>query len=398
MQCSTQKPSNREKLTLRLCSLAGVLSGFILFSGFKTPPKVFIPAPSSSTTLSSATLKNWGIVNDTGLTAKIKSHIDALMAWKIQKGNQNVVVAVIDTGVDTTHPDLKKNIWKDPSLSTATLSVYGWNYVNDKPNPTDDHGHGSHVAGIIGAVANPKAGVSGVAQNVSLMAVKYYSEKNSGAQNLKNTIKALNYAIDHGAQIINYSGGGPEFSEDEYLAIKRAESKGILIVAAAGNERQDTDKKENYYYPAAYRLTNIISVAATDINNQLLAASNWGKTRVDVAAPGERIYSTLPGGRYGYMSGTSQATAFVSGMAALLLSENPKLKPSEIRNIIIKSVDTVPHLRDKLLAGGKVNALSALLALRSPTTQPLIVGAPIIGVTPSSIQLTRPIASTGEQH
>jgi subtilisin family serine protease len=207
--------------------------------------------------------------------------------------------------------------------------------------------------------------VSGVAHHVSIMSVKYYSDANTGAVNLRNTVKAINYAVQSGAKIINYSGGGPEFSEEEYLAIKKAEAKGVLFVAAAGNERQDTDLVENYYYPSAYRLSNIISVAATDINNQLLKSSNWGKSKVDVAAPGENIYSTLPGGRYGYMSGTSQATAFVTGMAALLLSQNPKLKPTQIKEIIMSSVDRFPQLEAKVATGGRVNAYKALLALRN---------------------------------
>jgi subtilisin family serine protease len=197
------------------------------------------------------------------------------------------------------------------------------------------------------------------------MAVKYYSDANPGPVNLKNTIRAINYAIDHGAQVINYSGGGPEFSEDEYLAMKKAESRGVLVVTAAGNEHQNTDLKENRYYPAAYRLTNMISVAATDIQNNLLVSSNWGKQYVDVAAPGENIFSTLPGGRYGYMSGTSQATAFVTGMAALLLSQDRTLKPQQIKEIIMGSVDRFPQLAGKLVTGGRVNAYSALLATRN---------------------------------
>jgi thermitase len=185
--------------------------------------------------------------------------------------------------------------------------------------------------------------------------------------NLRNTVKAINYAVEHGAKIINYSGGGPEFSEDEYLAIKKAEAQGVLVVAAAGNERQDTDLVENYYYPAAYRTSNIISVAATDISNNLLASSNWGKKKVDVTAPGENIYSTLPGGRFGNMSGTSQATAFVSGLAALLLAKDPTLTPERIKEIILGSVDRFPHLQAKIASGGRVNAYSALLALsRNP--------------------------------
>jgi len=195
------------------------------------------------------------------------------------------------------------------------------------------------------------------------MAVKYYSDANPGAVNLANTVKAINYAVDHGANIINYSGGGPEFSEEEYLAIKRAEARGVLFVAAAGNEHQDTDKVENYYYPSAYRLSNIISVAATDPSNRLLSSSNWGKKKVDVAAPGESIFSTLPGGRYGSMTGTSQATAFVSGLAALLLSKNPNLKPEELKTLIMGSVDRIPGLQDKIATGGRINAYAALVSM-----------------------------------
>jgi thermitase len=300
--------------------------------------------------------KNWGLIN-----SKANSHIDAPDAWTIEAGSKNVIVGVVDTGIDSNHPSLKGNIWQDPQ----NKSVYGWNFVTDQPNPFDEHGHGTHVAGIIGAINDPKNGMSGVAQKVSIMAVKYYAESNPGSVNLRNTIKALNYAIDHGAQIINYSGGGPEFSEEEYLAMKKAEARGILVVAAAGNEHQNTDQTENYYYPSAYHLPNLISVASTDINNNLLPSSNWGKIHVDVAAPGENIYSTLPGGRYGYMTGTSQATAFVSGMAALLLAKDPTLSPVQMKEIIMSSVDRFPQLESKLVTGGRVNAYSALLALQN---------------------------------
>jgi subtilisin family serine protease len=207
--------------------------------------------------------------------------------------------------------------------------------------------------------------VAGVAPRVSIMSVKYYSDGNTGAVNLRNTVKAIEYAVEHGARIINYSGGGPEFSEEEYLAIKKAEARGVLFVAAAGNEHQNTDLVENYYYPSAYRLSNILSVAATDIKNTLLPSSNWGKARVDVAAPGENIYSTMPNGKFGYMTGTSQATAFVSGMAALLLSKDPTLKPQQLKEIIMASVDRFPQLDGKVATGGRVNAYSALLALRN---------------------------------
>lgn len=355
------------RLAAKVVVAGALVTGSLISFGFSPPHGVDKNLGAKSTL--APLYKNWGLTNSKG-----HSHINALEAWKLQEGSRQVIVAVIDTGIDANHKDLSVNIWKDPThkpASTATASakipqnVYGWNFVTDKSNPADDHGHGTHVAGIIGAVANPKSGVSGVAHHVSIMAVKYYSDSNPGSVNLKNTVRALNYAIDHGAQIINYSGGGPEPSEEEYLALKRAESKGILVVSAAGNEHQNTDMPENKYYPAAYRLSNMISVAATDINNNLLASSNWGKLRVDVAAPGENIFSTLPGGRYGYMSGTSQATAFVSGLAALLLSQDPSLAPAQIKEIVMGSVDRFPQLAGKLVTGGRVNAYAALLSAKN---------------------------------
>lgn len=315
---------------------------------------VFSPILNSERSVASlGQLRNWGLSNTVG-----NSHIHAVDAWKLEEGSRDIVVAVIDTGLDATHPDLKANLWREKGTNN-----YGWDFVTNKPNPVDDHSHGTHVAGILGAALNQKAGISGVAHKVSIMAVKYYSEKNSGAENLKNSIKALNYAIDHGANIINYSGGGPEFSSEEYAALKRARDKGILLVAAAGNERQNTDVPENFYYPCAYRLENIVCVAAINIHNDMLASSNWGKVHVDVAAPGENILSTVPGGKYAYMSGTSQATAFVTGLAALLLSKNHGLKPEQVRELIRASADKLPNLKEKVLSGGKVNAYTALAQL-----------------------------------
>lgn len=294
-------------------------------------------------------LKNWGLYA-----------IHAIEAWNISEGSKNVVVATIDTGLDTEHNDIVGNIWHDPGLE----SLYGWDFIRNKANPPDEHGHGTHISGIIGAVLDTRAGISGVAHKVSIMSVRYYSESNPGYINLSNTVRAIEWAVDHGAKIINYSGGGPEFNEAEYLALRKAENNGVLVVAAAGNERQDTDKVEHYYYPAAYHLSNIISVAATNRSDTLISSSNWGKVRVDVAAPGDAIYSTLPGRRFGQMSGTSQATAFVTGLAVLLLAKNPTLTPDQIRSIIIQSVDLIPQLENKVYSGGRINAYSALILLK----------------------------------
>lgn len=364
---------------MRRSEIGLILFGiFILGSLPELPGLAASPSDLASTSFFTISkhLKNWGLIN-----SEEKSHIQAPDAWKLQEGNKNVVVAIIDTGIDPKHKALSQNIWHEPQRQNS--ETFGWNFVSDKPNPYDEHGHGTHVAGIIGAIADPQSGVSGVAHSVSLMSVKYYSESNPGAVNLRNTVRAINYAVDHGARIINYSGGGPEFSEDEFLAIKKAEAKGVIVVAAAGNEHENTDQVKNSYYPAAYRLSNIISVAATDIHNNLLPSSNWGKKSVDVAAPGENIYSTLPGGRYGYMSGTSQATAFVSGMAALLLAQDPTLTPQKVKQIIINSVDHFSQLQPRLVSGGRVNAYNALLLLRNQKSSP---NPNLIALRPASLQ------------
>lgn len=375
------------------------LGGLALFGGmfFATSTQLVSPDRILAAINPAASLKNWGLTNTIS-----KSHIQAVDAWKLTEGKRDIVVAVIDTGIDSAHPDLAANIWKRKTSNPNTPVIHGWDFVLDRPNPRDPHGHGTHVAGIIGARPNPNTGVSGVARRISLMAVRYYSETNPGSVNLANTIKAIHWAIDQGAHIINYSGGGPEYNEQEYLALKRAEDAGILVVAAAGNERQNIDIKKNNYYPASYRLSNIISVAATDIHNNLLPSSNWGKRLVDVTAPGEDILSTLPAHRYGKMTGTSQATAFVTGVAALLLSQDPKLTPNQIREIIRDSSDRIPSLAERVASAGRINAYQALLSASKPknerTTPGLLVARPQ-APTPSIYQLlSAPLSPSTAQY
>ena len=253
--------------------------------------------------------------------------IEAQKAWLKSKGNKNIVVAVIDTGIDIQHPDLKANIWvnskeipgngKDDDKNGYKDDIHGWNFVHDNNKVQDTHGHGTHIAGIIGAVGGNEIGLSGIAPKVSLMALKYYNPHDDGSSNMKNTIKAIKYAINNGAHIINYSGGGLEGNPDERKAIEEAERKGILFVAAAGNEKSNMDK--NKYFPASYALSNILSVTATNRSDHILKSSNWGKNSVHLAAPGINILSTLPGGKYGQMTGTSQATAVATGAAVLIM-------------------------------------------------------------------------------
>lgn len=242
--------------------------------------------------------------------------------------SSDVVVAVVDTGIDYTHPDLKDNLWVnageipengiDDDGNGFIDDVVGWDFVHEVPLPYDTHGHGSHIAGIISSSAANGVGVSGVCPRVSVMALKYYDNSGIGYNNLQNTVRAIQYAVKMGAHIINYSGGGSDPAVNERLAVEEAKKQGVLFVAAAGNDGHNNDLQP--YYPASYGLDNIVSVASITKQNQLLPSSNFGKS-VQIAAPGLNILSALPGNRFGTMSGTSQATAFVTGAAALLASQ-----------------------------------------------------------------------------
>lgn len=297
---------------------------------------------------------------NSGLAGSHKGNINAPCAWRQIKPIKDIVVAVIDTGIDANHPDLFNKLWHDPQ----NPKVYGWDFVFDLPNPEDDNGHGTHVAGIVAAKNDPVAGIVGIADRVKIMPIRFYSSLFRQITTTENTVKAIDYAVKHKANIINYSAGGSNFSEAELLALKRAEDSGILVVVAAGNNHEDVDVFKNYFYPGSYRLSNMIVVEATDENDSVPEFSNWGKTRVDVAAPGNAIYSTTPNASFAYMSGSSQATAFVTGIAALLLSEKPSLTPAQIKKIITKTVDKSPQLKDKNSSGGRVNACNAVKEMR----------------------------------
>jgi subtilisin family serine protease len=181
---------------------------------------------------------------------------------------------------------------------------------------------------------------------------------------LKNTIQSIRYAIKMHANIINYSGGGTDYSAEEYAAVKDAESAGILFIAAAGNERSNSDETGKHYYPADYALTNIISVTAVNKEEtKVLPSSNYGVRTVDLAAPGENIYSTLPGNSYGMMTGTSQATAFVTGVAALVLSQNRDFAAPDIKKYILKTGDEYATLLSKTGTAKLLNSYRALTSL-----------------------------------
>ncbi len=293
-------------------------------------------------------------------------------AWQVTKGSQDIVVAVVDSGIDYNHTDLRNNMWKNPREvanngrdddgNGLVDDVYGWNYVsnNGKPLTTSGSHHGTHVAGIIGATGTASRGVYGEAQKVKLIALKFIGDTGTGITS--NAIKAIDYAISKRVFAINNSWGSTNRSQALEAAIKRAEKAGILFVVAAGNGDNGVgyDITRRGYYPAAFTQSNILRVAASKSDNTLTRFSNFGKSLVDVAAPGYNILSTITGNSYMKMSGTSMAAPLVTGLAVLVKAANPNLSFSQIKGIIKNSVDPITSLKTKVSSGGRVNARKAV--------------------------------------
>ena len=315
----------------------------------------------------------WGMHNtgQTGGTAD--ADIDAPEAWDIRT-HTNLVIGVIDTGIDYTHKDLADNMWLNPGeIANNGIDddgngfiddVYGWDFVNNDNDPFDDHGHGTHVAGTIGAKGDNGVGVAGVNWTAKVAALKFLSSGGSGTT--AGAIEAVGYANMMGFKVTNNSWGGGGFSQALYDAISAANAAGNLFVAAAGNSGLDADKSP--MYPAAYDLPNIISVAATDHNDLKASFSNYGLISVDLGAPGVDIYSTVPTGTcslcdpsgYRYLSGTSMATPHVSGVAGLIRAQFPTLTSDGIKSRLLGGVDQIASLDGITVTGGRLNAYNSL--------------------------------------
>jgi len=316
-------------------------------------------------------------LNNTGQTGGIEdADIDAPEAWDIQTGN-DVVIGVIDTGVDYNHPDINDNMWTNPGETPDNGidddgngfvdDFYGYDFVNEDGDPFDDNSHGTHVAGTIAAEGNNNTGVTGVNWDAQIMGLKFLSAGGSGTT--FDAIEAIEYGILNGAQLTNNSWGGGGFSLALQDAIAAAGEAGQLFVAAAGNFGQNNDVSP--FYPASYDLDNIISVAATDDRDQKAGFSHFGATSVDLGAPGVSTLSTVPGNSYGFKSGTSMATPHVSGAVGLILSQNPELTSSEIKELILNTTDEIPALTGITVSDGRLNAFNALGEL---TPAPDIIG------------------------
>ena len=319
--------------------------------------------------------KLWAIENN-GQNVNNKSgtkdaDMDVDEAWKLEKGDHDVVVAVLDTGVDYTHSDLADNMW-------SGNANHGYDFAGDDDGNNDDnpmpdkpyddkgHYHGTHVAGTIGAVGDNNNGVSGVAQNVQIMAVKVFRPNGYGYSS--DILEGLDYVskqIDNGANIVainaSYGGGGGSAGDSMDKAIQKLGDKGVVFCAAAGNDGKNIDNDP--VYPASYTATNIITVAASDQDDKLASFSNYGKKTVEVAAPGTNILSTYPENKYAYLQGTSMATPNVVGNIALLASINPSSSVDERIKAVEENVDVKDDLTNKVSTNGRVNTYKAVKSL-----------------------------------
>jgi thermitase len=315
--------------------------------------------------------KQWGLKN-TGKNSgsilfpgKKGVDINAEKAWKITKGDRAIKIAVIDTGVDYNHEDLKSNIMinelelngqegVDDDGNGYIDDVYGYDFANMDNDPMDGHGHGTHCAGVIGATHN-KIGIAGVMANVQILPIQFL--KKSGGGTLEGAIKSIDYAIKRGVHIMSNSWGGRGQSKALEDAIALAEQAGILFVAAAGNDNSDNDKVS--VLPASIGHDNIVSVGAMDGKGKKATFSNYGKTSVDVFAPGVGIYSTVIDNKYKKMSGTSMACPHVSGVAGLIMANEPNLTYQEVKAKLMQNTHSGQNLGQYSISG-YVDAHSAL--------------------------------------
>lgn len=297
--------------------------------------------------------------------------IGARESWRTTVGARRIIIAVIDTGIDAAHSDLQRNLWSNSAEANGSANedddrngyaddVSGWNFINNTNDVTDDQGHGTMIAGIIAAEGNNAKGITGVMQRAGILPLKALDA--SGTGSIAEVVEAMDFAIAHHASVINCSFGGSGNSRALQEAINRASTKGIIVVAAAGNGGKDL--ADAPYYPAAFRSDNLVSVTATNKGDQLASFSNWNPAQVQLAAPGVEILTTQRGGGFENLTGTSAAAALVAGVTGLLKTEREWASPQSVRQSLLQNARPVAALKGKVVSGGVVNAAKALSAFK----------------------------------
>jgi subtilisin family serine protease len=313
--------------------------------------------------------EQWGLINTGQREGKAGADVSAGYAWERTHGSKKVVVAVLDSGVDYTHPDLAGNMWRRPAdmemyvdRELGVIDDYnGFSAIDRERDPMDENGHGTHCAGIVGAEGDNNLGIAGVNWQVEIMPLKFMGRGGFGST--KDAIEAINYVIERkkagvNVRVISASWGSRQKSKALEDVIRKAGEADIIFIAAAGNDSMDADKTP--HYPSNYKLPNVIAVAALDRKDQLASFSNYGAKSVHLAAPGREILSTWLDGGYEEHSGTSMATPFVAGVAGLVLSVEPNMSVKELRDRLFESVDKIDSLKGKVVTGGRLNAARAV--------------------------------------
>ncbi len=301
-------------------------------------------------------LRNTGANEPQGKAGVEGADINALKAWDLTTGSRKIKIAIIDTGIDYTHPDLIGNV----------DGASGYNFVKNTKDAMDDHGHGTHCAGTIGAIHDNSVGVAGVMSEVTIIPLKFLDENGSGS--LEDAVKAVDYATELDVDIMSNSWGGSGKSEALLEAIKRASDKGIIFTAAAGNNSSNNDTTPSY--PANYESPNIIAVAALTAQNDLANFSSYGRSSVHIAAPGHNILSTIKGGGYEVMSGTSMATPHVSGVLGLLLAKEGRMPHDVLKDRLTMTGVPVSGLRGKTMTASRIDAYNLLTDTRPDRSGP----------------------------
>jgi len=317
----------------------------------------------------------WALKNTGQMGGQTGADIQAVPAWETTTGAPTTVIAVVDSGIDFTHPDLQNNQWtnnseqqnsRDDDNNGLTDDVHGWDWVRNSEVVRDEQGHGTSVAGIIAAQGNNSIGITGVMWRASLMSLRVLD--NTGTGDVANAVEAIDYAVDHGAQVINCSWG----TDDESLALKdaieRVGTSGVVVVSSAGNSGRDIESEP--YYPASFGLSNQIAVASTDSSDHLASWSNYGANHVTVAAPGTDILTTKMGGDYITVTGTSASTPLVAGVVGLVKTQRWWLSAAGTRAAIVDGARHLDELNGKVSSGGVVSASGALAAMQGPDTPP----------------------------
>ncbi|HKO45139.1 MAG TPA: S8 family serine peptidase, partial [Pyrinomonadaceae bacterium] len=318
--------------------------------------------------------EQWALRNTGQNGSQFGSDINATAGWQFHTGTQSTVVAVIDSGIDFGHPDLAGNQWINSSPGPEG-DVHGWDYIADDGVIKDDQGHGTAIAGIIAAQGNNGAGISGVMWQAGIMSLRVLD--NTGTGDIADAVEAIDYAVTHGAHVINISWGTNGESLVLKDALERALRRGVVVVCSAGNGGQNVDTAS--YYPASFGLRDLITVAATDNKDQLVSWSNWGSANVTVAAPGTNILTTKMGGGYWSVTGTSASAPLVAGLAGLIKTAQPGLRPNQVAQTITKGARDVASLQGKVLAGGVANVANSLTGLQGGHNRPASLPTPGFG-------------------